>query len=135
MGAGTPVLAIGLAGYKGMTAQQMAAGSEQMAAECTKVGIQFESCFVHAEFPETEREELVKVLRSRSWAVVQIGSGLRLDVQHTRLLEDVVGMVWREVKGPLGPPKLAFPTRPDEMIGTFLRMIEEGKGKPEAGGG
>jgi hypothetical protein len=115
-----PVLTIGLAGFHGMTSAQMSEASKQMVEACTKAGIAFDSRFIHADFPEEERSNLRECLGSKQWAIVQIGSGLRLDAANTRLLEDVVNMVLSTVKP---TPKLAFPTLPSEMIPTFQRLL------------
>lgn len=115
------VLAIGLAGYKGMSAAQMAQASKSMTAECAKHGIAFDSRFIQSSFPAEERKSLLKHLKGTPWSVVSVGSGLRLDAQHTRLLEDVVEMCLTAVQP---APKLAFPTLPQEMIPTFKRLFE-----------
>jgi hypothetical protein len=98
----------------------MSEASRQMAQEAIKADIAFEGIFVHSELPEDERSELQKKLQSKNWAIVQIGSGLRLVSENTRLLEDVVNMVLSTVHP---TPKLAFPTVPNEMIPTFQRLL------------
>ena len=87
---------------------------------CADVGITFDSYFLHAEFPVNERNALQKQLRTQNQTVVAVGSGLRLPVENTRLLEDVVNLVMSTVQP---TPKLAFPTLPDEMIPTFQRLL------------
>jgi hypothetical protein len=116
-----PVLAIGLAGFGGMTPAQMTEATKQMAQACSDVGIAFDARFIHADLPEEERVSLKECLKSKQWAVVSVGSGLRLDEANTRLLEDVVDMVLSTVKP---TPKLAFPTLPGEMIPTFQRLLQ-----------
>lgn len=117
-----PILAIGLAGFQGLSAAQMAEATKSMAAAAeVEAGIAFEGFFVHAEPPTQEREDLKQKLRSKQWAVVQIGSGLRLAKEQTAVLEDVVNLVLENVRP---APMLAFPTRPEEMIPTFKRLLE-----------
>ena len=99
----------------------MQESTARMTEACGKAGIAFESRFVNAGLPEEERKDLQDCLQGTKWAVVSIGSGLRLDVANTRLLEDVVGMVLSTVKP---TPKLAFPTLPDEIIPTFQRLLQ-----------
>lgn len=114
------VLTIGLAGYMDMSPETMSAAARQMTEEAAKANLAFEAMFIHSELPEDERSELQKKLESRNWAVVAIGSGLRLVGENTRLLEGVVNMVLETVHP---TPKLAFPTLGNEMIPTFQRLL------------
>jgi vacuolar-type H+-ATPase subunit F/Vma7 len=114
------VLSIGIAGHHNLTPEQMGKASQQMTQEAIKADIAFEAIFIHSELSQDERSELQKKLQSKSWAIVQIGSGLRLVTENTRLLEDVVNMVLSTVHP---TPKLAFPTQPNEMIPTFQRLL------------
>ena len=114
------VLQIGIAGYKNMSVETMSNAARQMAEEALKADIAFEAMFIHSELPQDERSELQKKLESKNWAIVGIGSGLRLTEENTRLLEDVVNMVLSAVHP---APKLAFPTLGNEMIPTFQRLL------------
>ncbi|RDW87976.1 hypothetical protein BP6252_00008 [Coleophoma cylindrospora] len=114
------VLAIGIAGYKNMTPEQMGESARQMAEEAIKYNLVVDGILIHSDLPSDERSELQKKLQSKNWAVVSIGGGLRLGSENTRLLEDVMNMVLSTVQP---TPKLAFPTMPNEMIPTFQRLL------------
>ena len=114
------VLTIGVTGYNNMAPEKMSEAARQMAEEAAKADIAFEAIFIHSGLPQDERSELQKKLQSKNWAIVAIGSGLRLVGENTRLLEDVVNIVLSTVHP---APKLAFPTLPNEMIPTFQRLL------------
>ena len=105
-----------------MTNEQMQEAHQQMAQAAAGHGFEFEAQFIHADFPLEEGLQLIEVLKSKPWAVVAIGSGLRLLEKHTRLLETVMNCILVHVQ-PM--PKLAFPTLPNEMIPTFERLLKE----------
>lgn len=115
-----PVLTIGPAGHKGMTNEQMQEASRQMGQEAASHGFDFEAQFIHADFPWEEERQLIEILKSKPWAIVAIGSGLRLLEENTRLLETIINCVLVRAQP---TPKLAFPTLPIEMIPTFERLV------------
>lgn len=114
------MLTIGMVGHAGITPAQMAEAAAQMAKDAITSGIAFDARFIHPDFPSEERSSVQELLASKNWAIVAIGSGLRLPAEQTRLLEDVVNMVLSTVHP---TPKLAFPTLPTEMIPTFERLL------------
>ncbi|KAM0546629.1 hypothetical protein ACHAPJ_010767 [Fusarium lateritium] len=91
-----------------------------MAAICKENGIDFDAYFLPPEPSEEDWRALRQRLESKQWKVVSVGSGFRLSDKHTPLLEDVVNTTLATVH-PM--PKLAFPTMPEEMIPTFLKLL------------
>lgn len=120
MSALQPVLSIGLAGHAGLTVSKLQELAKSMSHACLSHGIDFDARFVHAPMTQDEQTDLQELLTSKPWKVVAIGSSLRLIAENTRGLEDIIDMVLTTVHP---TPKLAFPTSPQDMIPTFLRLL------------
>jgi hypothetical protein len=95
-----------------------------------KHGFDFTVVYIDPANPTPAFEALSRKFREREdkWDGIVVGGGIRLNPEHTGLLEQIMGAVVSETWGKGGRPMFAFPGRPNDIVFSLKRVFPENFG-------